>query len=59
MTKIEKVFSVSKDNIVVVQGDTNSVLSASLAAVKVQIPLAHVEAGLRRHDWRMPEEYNR
>lgn len=59
MIRLEEPFKARRDNIVVVQGDTNSVLSAALAAVKVQIPLAHVEAGLRSHDWRMPEEHNR
>jgi UDP-N-acetylglucosamine 2-epimerase (non-hydrolysing) len=59
MTKLEEPLKKTKENVVVVQGDTNSVLSAALAAVKVEAPLAHVEAGLRSHDWRMPEEHNR
>lgn len=59
MTKLEEPLGASKENVVIVQGDTNSVLSAALAAVKVESPLAHVEAGLRSHDWRMPEEHNR
>jgi UDP-N-acetylglucosamine 2-epimerase (non-hydrolysing) len=59
MTKLEKPLMTSRDNIVIVQGDTNSVLSAALTAIKVRTPLAHVEAGLRSHDWRMPEEHNR
>ncbi len=56
---IEKEILHEKPEIVIVQGDTNAVLSASLAAVKLRVPLAHVEAGLRSYDSRMPEEHNR
>jgi UDP-N-acetylglucosamine 2-epimerase (non-hydrolysing) len=60
MRKLESVLTKRfRKNLVIVQGDTNSVLSASLAAVKSGSPLAHVEAGLRSFDWRMPEEHNR
>lgn len=59
MMELEKIFEEGEPDVVIVEGDTNSVLSASLAAVKLHIPVAHVEAGLRSNDRNMPEEINR
>jgi UDP-N-acetylglucosamine 2-epimerase (non-hydrolysing) len=59
MTKLEYLMKGYSKSVVLVQGDTNSVLSASLTAVKAGIPIGHIESGLRSYDWRMPEEHNR
>jgi UDP-N-acetylglucosamine 2-epimerase (non-hydrolysing) len=56
---IEKELKNTRPDVVLVEGDTNAVLSAALAAVKLGIPVGHIEAGLRSYDLRMPEEHNR
>ena len=59
MLKIDQLLQRIETSVVLVEGDTNSVLAASLAANKRAIPIGHVEAGLRSFDLRMPEEHNR
>ena len=56
---VERVVANERPNVVVVPGDVNSTMGAAIAAAKLEVPVAHLEAGLRSYDRTMPEEHNR
>ena len=59
MLNLQRVMLKEKTRLVLVEGDTNTIVAAGLTALKLGVKIGHVESGLRSRDWRMPEEHNR
>lgn len=59
MTKLEKVLQGLEPKILLLEGDTNTIVAGALTGIKLGLEVGHIESGLRSHDWRMPEEHNR
>jgi len=59
LSKVGTVLNDLRPSLVLVEGDTNSVLASALAALKSNIPIGHIESGLRSNDWKTVEEHNR
>jgi UDP-N-acetylglucosamine 2-epimerase (non-hydrolysing) len=59
MERLEPILEADPPDVLLVPGDVNSTMAAALVAAKLQVPIAHVESGLRSFDWSMPEEVNR
>lgn len=59
MVKYEKELEKQKPDICIVFGDVNSTMACAITAKKMEVPVAHIEAGIRSGDWSMPEEINR
>jgi len=59
MITVEEVVKKEEPRLLLIEGDTNTILATALVGLKENVPVGHVEAGLRSYDFRMPEEHNR